>query len=34
MVEGIYGNDENGVLGKILKEIELKVLNKVNIFED
>ena len=33
MVEGIYGNDENGALGKIL-EIEPKVLNKVNISED
>jgi penicillin-binding protein 2B len=29
VVEGIYGNDENGALGKILKEIEPKVLNKV-----
>lgn len=34
VVEGIYGNDENGALGKILKEIEPKVLNKVNISED
>lgn len=34
VVEGIYGNDENGALGKILKEIEPKVLNKVNISQD